>query len=360
MKHLFIFSILSLFVVSCNKYDMPRVPDPPAYGTISFNEVPDYPTTTTITNKSNLKTLYVYSVICAPTAQGLQTRIFAWNRAYGQECRTLVMVVSGGSSGFLLENPNVFMSYSRNLIQYGFGLIDNTVSPAQMNKDYVPPFALTKSEFELNTTATVPITFSEFNANVPSNERKIKASVPSLLIGQTNLENFNINIESFGGVLTSTQKCMTFDLNGIPSGSFDSQPSNAIGFDKKPGVSTLTASFNPSQNNSLVSLTFDFVHHSSKLAYTGPVGKYDLSDGTGYTEIKITAVDQNGVVYREQKGKGFLRVLYEKPWQLLITFPTNSKFPGDLLMEFEAELMSESGEKMTITNGNAYYTISDF
>jgi hypothetical protein len=67
MKQLFFFAFLAIVLVSCNKYDMPRVPDPPAYGTITFNEVPDNSTTTTVATYDSKKTLYIYSVICAPS-----------------------------------------------------------------------------------------------------------------------------------------------------------------------------------------------------------------------------------------------------------------------------------------------------
>lgn len=357
MKHLFIFSLLSLLIVSCNKYDMPRVPNPPAYGTITFNEVPDNPSTTTVATKDNLKTLFVHSVICAPSGDGMQTRLFAWNGYYGGECRTMIITFQGSENNFLLENQPVKIEYFKNLISYGFALSEYNASPAVKSKDYVPPFALTKSEFGSAKSLNLQMNFSKFDVFVPASERKISTSIPSVIVGTDVLENFVVDVQSFGGILTSLNKCMTFDVDGKPCGSFDNQPFIAIGQDKKPGISSLQATFNPDIRNPLVSITFDFVHHSSKLAYTGPVGKYDLSDGTGFTEIKITAVDQNGVVYREQKGKGFVRVLYEKPWSLLVSFPTNTIFPGDLLMQFEAELVSETGSTVTLTNGNAYYTI---
>lgn len=357
MKHLFFLSLLSLLIVSCNKYDMPRVPDPPAYGTITFNEVPDNSTTTTVATYDSKKTLYIYSVICAPSPGGMQTRIFAWNGYSGAACRTLIMNIQGSEDNFPLENSSVNFVYSKGLNQYGFALFDPNASSPQTSKNYAPPFALTKSEFASTEYASFPVNFSKFDVFVPANERKISGFMPSVTVGSTALENFTIDVQSFGGILTSLNKCMTFDVDGKPCGSFVNQVFNAVGEDKKPGISSLQATFNADIRNPLVSITFDFVHHSSKLAYTGPVGKYDLSDGTGYTEIKINAVDQNGVVYREQKGKGFVRVLYEKPWSLLVSFPTNTIFPGDLLMEFEAELVSETGSTVTLTNGNAYYTI---
>lgn len=357
MKQLFLFAFLSIYLVSCNKYDMPRVPDPPKYGTITFNEVPNDISTTTIASNTNLKTLYVYSVICAPFGSGMQTRIFAWNGYYGAECRTMTMNIQGGATSFPLENNSVSIVYSKGLVNYNFALIDYNSSPPKTNKDYIPPFALTKSEFTQSTSAFFPINFSQFDVFGAAENRKIKANIPSMTIGFDVLENIAIDIQSFGGVLTSGSKCMTFDVDGKPCGSFDNQPFVAVGESSKPGISSLKATFNPDERNPLVSVNFDFVHHSSRLAYTGPVGKYDLSDGTGYTEIKITAEDQNGVVYREQKGKGFVRVFHEKPWTLLVSFPTNTIFPGEFLMEFEAELVSDSGTKMTITNGNAFYTI---
>lgn len=357
MKQLFFFAFLALVLVSCNKYDMPRVPEPPKYGTITFNELPNDLSTTTIASKDNLKTLYVHSVICAPVGSGMQTRVFAWNGYYGAECRTMTMNIQGGFDSFPLENNSVSIVYSKGLVNYNFALFDYNSSPPKSNKDYIPPFALTKSEFTSSMPVFFPINFSKFDVFGSAENRKIAANIPSMTVGFDVLENIVIDIQSFGGVLTSGSKCMTFDVDGKPCGSFDNQPFVAVGQDGKPGITNLKAQFTADARNPLISLTFDFVHHSSKLAYTGPVGNYDLSDGMGYTEIKITAEDQNGVIYREQKGKGFVRVFHEKPWVYLNSFPTGTVFPGEFLMEFEAELISDSGTKMTITNGNAFYTI---
>jgi hypothetical protein len=348
----------TLILSACKKNDLPRVPDPISYGTISFEDVLNSPSTTTISTQDKFKTLQVYSVVCAPLENNMQTRIYAWNGYDGAEFRAITMTINGGYDDFPLENQTVSIGFLKGQLTQTLALVNNP-NPTPRKEDFIPAFAHLQGTYVSSQSVSLPVTFTEFQTNVASENRKIKASIPQVIIGSDTLKAFEIDINAFGGILTPTSKCMTFDANDKPAGSFTNQAFHAIGIDKKPGITTLEAEFLPDSRNPIVSLTFDFVHHSSRLAYNGPVGRHDLTDGTGYTEIKITAVDQNGVVYREQKGYGYVRVLYEKPWSELISFPTNTIFPGWILMEFQAELISDSGVKMTLKNGNAYYSILD-
>ena len=348
----------ALIFSACKKNDLPRVPDPISYGTISFEDVLNTPSTTTISTPDKNKKLDVYSVMCAPNSNNMQTRIFAWNGYHGAEFRALIMYINGGFEDFPLENPNVNVIFYKGELTQTIALPNFNGDPNR-KEDFIPAFAYPQGTYTSISSGITPITFIQFQTNIAAKDRKIRASIPEVVIGVDTLRSFEIDIHSFGGILLPSNKCVTFDVNDKAAGSFEDQPFTAIGFSLQPGISTLKAEFVPDSRNPLVSLTFDFVHHSSKLAYNGPIGRYELNDGTGYTEIKITAIDQNGVVYREKKGHGYVRVLYETPLQFVFSFPTNFTVDGKFLMEFQAELESDSGAKMRLTNGNVNYIIKE-
>lgn len=330
MKKILLFVITATVFISCSKVKMPRIGETRSFGTITFTDVKDDPTTTTVGTKDNYKTLQVTTVQCAPFGGIMQTRIFSSNGFEGAEFRGMQLLINGTYDNFPLENPNVNITFYKGKEFTGY------TSTAVVN---------------------VPVTFSKFEINVSAKDRKITASIPQLVIGSDTLSAFEIAIQSFGGSdYIADGYYMTFDVNGKACGSFETPLYNC---EKpmwdEPGVNQIHGSFTPDDRNPIVDFKIDFVHHSSKLAYTGPVGKYDLNDGTGYTEIKMTATDQNGKIYTEQKGKGYVRTIFEKPWYRFFDGVSYNYREGFIVLEFEAELISSDGSILTIENGNAYY-----
>lgn len=358
MKHLFAWFAFVLILSSCKKEDLPRVPEPPDFGTITFDEYTPNNSTAAIGQIEKEKKLHVYSVISAPNGSAMQTRIFAWNGLHETHFRAMEIYINGGFDDFPLNNPNVVIHYYKNQLPNTTVFVPYNPEYLTIRSiDYVPAFQFPQRQYGSVITKIVPINFSQFVTQTASENRKIRASIPDMIFGADTLKNLQIDIKSFGGNLMHHNKCMTFDVNGKPAGSFENQALSANGISQKPGILKMTASFEPDSRNPITSLTLEFVHHSSRLAYNGPVGKFDLSDGTGYTEIKITAIDQNGITFREQKGKGFVRTFYENPWVFQVSFPSNTIYPGQILLEFGAELISDSGQILNITNGQAYFNI---
>lgn len=347
----------ALIFSACKKNDLPRVPDPISYGTISFEDVLNSPSTTTVSTQDKNKTLDVYSVMCAPNGNNMQTRIYAWNGYNGAEFRALLIYINGGFDDFPLENPNVSFTFYKGELTQTL-VLANQPDYLIQKEDFIPAFTYPQGTYTSGVSVTKPLTFSQFQINVAAKDRKIRASIPELVIGSDTLRSFEIDIHSFGGTLLASNKCLTFDVNDKPAGSFEDQPFKCVKNETvpTPGILQLKGTFTPDSRNPLVSLTFDFVHHSSKLAYNGPVGRYDLNDGTGYTEIKITAEDQSGRIFREQKGKGFVRTHYERPWSKFFNGAQTVFTEGWILLEFSADLISDDGTVLSLKNGNAYYT----
>jgi len=296
----------------------------------------------------------------APNGSVMQTRIFACNDLKGSEFRSMVIVINGGFDDFPTDNPNVNFTYSKGQPTNVTGLTNSQVVNNQLTytgaRLFCPAFFYPSGNFPSSVSVTRPVSFYQFNINVPNNQRRISASIPSLIIGGDVLENFELNIHSYGGTLLPYARCMTFEVDGKFCGSFESTDKSCVKPEwDSPGINQIKGTFLPDSRNPIEELTIDFVHHSSRLAYNGPVGKFDLLDGTGYTEIRITAVDQNGKIYREQKGKGYVKTHYEKPWYRFFDGVSFVYREGFILMGFEAELKSDDGSTIKIENGNAYY-----
>jgi hypothetical protein len=352
--------IITLLVMGCkNKDDLPRKPNPDSHGTITYSDVKNSPNTTTVSTQSNVKTLDVYTTICAPIGDLMQTRIYAWNGYYGGEFRALEFIIAGSFDNFPLNHPGVSVTYYKGLMTQKFSLSGYSYEGKIISQeDYIPTFNFPQGDYLVKATANVPINFSEFDINKPADQRRIKATIPQMVIGVDTLLAMDISINSFGGAPFPYNHHMTFDLDGKPCGSYDLPLYNCVKPEPNaPGILQLKGTFIGDSRNPLVDLTFDFTHHSSKLAYTGPVGKYDLSDGTGYTEIKITATDQSGKIYREQKGSGFVRTYFEQPWYKFFDGATFNYREGYIVLAFEAELQSDDGATISIENGNAFYKL---
>lgn len=324
---------------------MPPVKDEVSYGTISFSTSSVTSSGARIVQPSNDITLNVTSVQTAPNGPVMETRIYAWNGLIGADYRAMIIRFSGEFDDFTPGN-----SYNLGLNYTGL----HVVTAAGGGPAAIPAF-----DYVLEAPpsfVTVPFQFESIEINTTAENRKIVGSLPELIYGSDTLRNFRIDINSFGGNVIPLNTLMSFDVDGIPSGSFETQPFTCTSEEsRKPGVLQVKAEFTPDSRNPLQSLTFDFVHHSSKLAYTGPVGNFDLYDGLGYTEIKVTAVDQTGKIYQEQKNRGFVVMRKEIPWDSYFNGVSTVFTTGYLLMEFEMELISSDGSLMTITNGNAYY-----
>jgi hypothetical protein len=363
MKYFILTCILVLGFYSCKKVDVPRLPENESFGEITFNEVPNTMSIATVGSKSNFRTLKVYSVMTAPNGSTMQTRIFACNDLSGSEFRSLEIIINGGFDDFPTENPNVIFTYSKGVPTNVTGLYNTQVVNNQLTytgvRSFYPAFFYPTGTFPSRITSVSPIIFSQFSIDVPNDQRRISASIPSLTFGFDVLENFEMNINSYGGTLLPYTKCMTFEVDGKFCGSFENTLMRCTKPESnKPGINQIKGTFTSDSRNPIEELTIDFVHHSSRLAYNGPVGKFDLLDGTGYTEIKITALDQNGKIYREQKGKGFVKTYYEKPWFSFFDGVSNVERDGFILLAFEAELKSDDGSIIKIENGNAHYITS--
>lgn len=360
MKFTYTILLFTLLSVGCKKKDeLTRKPDNHSLGSISFRDIANDPITTTISTPSNQKTLQVYTATCAPFGNIMLAKIFAWNGYYGSEFRALQFNIPGSFDNFPMNNPNVTLTYYKGLTKVTHGLFgeDNEFQNISA-EDYTPSFIFPQAVFESKKTVTIPITFTQCDIYQTATDRKIRASIPSVIIGGDTLEAMEIDIQGYGGTATPETYHMTFDLNGKSCGSYDASQHNCIKAQhSEPGIYQLKGTFIADSRNPIVDLTFDFTHHSSKLAYTGPVGRHELSDGTGYTEIKITATDQNGKTYHEQKDAGFVRTYLEKPWYQFFDGVSIIKREGYILLEFGAELISNDGSVISIENGNAYYKL---
>jgi|GEM_PF-4152724 len=330
---------------------MPPIKEEVKFGTITFTSTTSDPSGASVAGISKDITLNVTSVQTAPAGPVMQTRIYAWNGLLQEDYRAMVIVFNGEYDEFNTANTH-------NLnIRYYAGKIGSGDPDSFSELDfssYVPAFHFVQGVTvpEVN----VPIQFDQIQVKTGATNRKIVGSIDEIILGSTVLSNFNIQINSFGGNAIPLNHFIIFDLDGLPSGSFESQTFTCQSDQaSKTGILQLKSEFTPDSRNPLASLTFDFTHHSNKLAYNGPVGKFDLVDGLGFTEIKVTAIDQNGKIYREQNNKGFEVVRGEKPWSQYFNGVSMVVTEGYILMEFEMELISSDGSKITITNGHAHY-----
>jgi hypothetical protein len=210
-------------------------------------------------------------------------------------------------------------------------------------------------------TASVPMVFTDIQLN--SSSKRLQYNSPSINLNGLVLQDFKIDISSFGGVNLPISNCMTFDLNGKSEGSFENQttpckqkmqpfggPSIAI-----PGVEKVSGIFTDDSRNTLVSLEILFTHDENHLAYNGPVGKRYLTNGSDYTEINIIATDKNGKIYREQNNKGYVKAISEYVWQN-VSFNLS---PGHILLQFEFDLIADDGSVISISNGNVFFKTTD-
>ncbi len=335
---------IGALLVACKKEDMPPKRAEESFGTISFSSTMEAPYSPSVIRPSSDIKLNVTSVQTAPFGPNMQTRIYAWNGLVAENYRAMVIVVMGDYDDYSAGN-----TYGLN-IRYYKGLTNSGSYSSIPSMDF---FTET-----LPPAISVPIQFDQVEVKTTAENRKMIGSIDQFVYSGDTLSNFKIDINRFGGGMVNINFLMSFDLNGLPSGSFESQLSTCKNPEAgTPGIHQLKAEFAPDSRNPLQSLTFDFVHHSNKLAYNGPVGKYDLVDGLGYTEIKVTAVDQFGKIFTEQKGNGFVVVRSEGPWNEYFNGVEVVLTEGSIWLQFEMELISTDGSILTITNGNAYYKI---
>lgn len=357
MKQLLYFLTLILYFSSCKKEEISPERPIKTYGKISFiDTTQSY--AASLTTKSDLVEMDVLSAVVAPNGGVMETRIYAWNGKYGQDFRSISLVFTGTYDDFPAGNTyGVTVSYNRtSKVNLATATSQSSSPPVDLVFNYNNPSLVNWQNPDIKT-ASVPMVFSAIQ--LTSNSKKLVYSNPSLEVNGIFLQDFKLDISSFGGVNLPISNCMTFDLNGKSEGSFENQttpckqkmqpfggPTIAI-----PGVEKVSGIFTDDSRNTLVSLEILFTHDDNLLAYNGPVGKRYLANGSDYTEINVIATDKNGKIYREQNNKGYVKAISEYVWQN-VNFNLS---PGHIVLQFEFDLIADDGSVISISNGNVFF-----
>ncbi|MCB9189004.1 MAG: hypothetical protein H6599_06950 [Flavobacteriales bacterium] len=348
--------------------------DYPTYGTISFNMDGVADNTLSGYRDTSSVTLDIVAIGIVPTntsSNNYHLKILAWNKLFGEDLKMVFVTMLGD-----LSNPA-----SGKSIQTSFIYNEGTT---QFNTKFDPFVKLYNStnsgNYKHYRLVLFPMSSNAYvNVNIDPLQRSFSTNIDSLEVNdyfagkQKIITNISIDANSFSNFPLDNYG-ITFDCNGKPAGVYGDLGggTNSIPYEslKNPfatgaycvaDYSHFKGTFYDNGINQLAELKVEFFHYRPDpdnwntwiYAYKnrgGRVGIQSNLDGSGFTEIQVTATDFNGKIYREQQDQGYVIV---KDYQYS-QYVNGAKINGKAFFEFSFELKSDDGSIMKIENGNAY------